>query len=224
MKEGSEKKTAHHGWSIRRSRRSELVARIASSDRSRRSRRPSRRFPLSSICAPIFREATDESWPAALSRDSERFEERLEVRQLLCLEPDVEAGIVELDDGGQLVGYSKITRDITELHETQRTMQENQLQIAQMQKMEALGQLTGGVAHDFNNLLMVVSGYIPRIKQLLAGQPKGLQAAEAIERAAARGATLTRQLLSFSRRQSLRPTIVNLAETVEAARSILGST
>jgi PAS domain S-box-containing protein len=69
------------------------------------------------------------------------------------------------DDEGRLVGYSKITRDITERHEAQRAMQDKQLQIAQMQKMEALGQLTGGVAHDFNNLLMVVSGYIPRIKR-----------------------------------------------------------
>ncbi len=128
-----------------------------------------------------------------------------------------------VDDSGQLIGYSKITRDITERREAQRTMQENQLQIAQMQKMEALGQLTGGVAHDFNNLLMVVSGYIPRIKELLAGHPKGLQAAKAIELATQRGATLTRQLLSFSRRQSLRPTAVNLAETVDAAHPILSS-
>ncbi len=78
------------------------------------------------------------------------------------------------DEEGQLVGYSKITRDITERHKAQRAMQESQVQIAHMQKMEALGQLTGGVAHDFNNLLMVVSGYIPRIKQLLAEHPKGL--------------------------------------------------
>jgi PAS domain S-box-containing protein len=127
------------------------------------------------------------------------------------------------DDEGRLVGYSKITRDITERHEAQRAMLDKQLQIAHMQKMEALGQLTGGVAHDFNNLLMVVSGYIPRIKQLLAEHPKGSQAAEAIELAAQRGATLTRQLLSFSRRQSLQPTIVSLVETVEAARPILGS-
>jgi CheY-like chemotaxis protein len=102
-------------------------------------------------------------------------------------------------------------------------MQETQAQLAQMQKMEALGQLTGGVAHDFNNLLMVINGYIPRIKQLLAEDPKGLRAAEAIELAAQRGATLTRQLLSFSRRQSLRPTIANLAEIIEAARPILTS-
>jgi PAS domain S-box-containing protein len=128
-----------------------------------------------------------------------------------------------VDEQGQLLGYSKITRDITERRNAQRALQETQTQLAQMQKMEALGQLTGGVAHDFNNLLMVVSGYIPRIKQLLADQPKGLKAAEAIELAAQKGATLTRQLLSFSRRQSLKPAVVNLGEIVENARPILSS-
>jgi PAS domain S-box-containing protein len=128
-----------------------------------------------------------------------------------------------ISDEGQLLGFSKITRDITERRNAQQVMQETQAQLAQMQKMEALGQLTGGVAHDFNNLLMVINGYIPRIKQLLAENPKGLRAAEAIELAAQRGATLTRQLLSFSRRQSLRPTVAKLADILDAARPILTS-
>ena len=128
-----------------------------------------------------------------------------------------------LDDNGQVLGFSKLTRDITERREAQLAMQKTQAQLAQIQKMEALGQLTGGVAHDFNNLLMVVSGYIPLIKQRLANDPKGQHAAEAIELAAQRGATLTRQLLSFSRRQSLNPTVVHLNEVMEAARPILDS-
>jgi PAS domain S-box-containing protein len=126
-------------------------------------------------------------------------------------------------DDGQVLGFSKLTRDITERREAQLAMQKTQTQLAQIQKMEALGQLTGGVAHDFNNLLMVVSGYIPMIKQRLANDAKGWHAAEAIELAAQRGATLTRQLLSFSRRQSLNPTVVHLNEVVEAARPILDS-
>ena len=128
-----------------------------------------------------------------------------------------------LDDNGQVLGFSKLTRDITERRNAQLAMQKTQTQLAQIQKMEALGQLTGGVAHDFNNLLMVVSGYIPLIKQRLANDPKGQHAAEAIELAAQRGATLTRQLLSFSRRQSLNPTVVHLNEVMEAARPILDS-
>jgi PAS domain S-box-containing protein len=127
------------------------------------------------------------------------------------------------DEQGKLIGFSKITRDITERHEAQKAMEATQAQLAQVQKMEAVGQLTGGVAHDFNNLLMIVSSYIPAIKRLAANDPKGMRAAEAIELAAQRGATLTRQLLSFSRRQSLNPEVIRLDEVVEAARPILTS-
>ena len=127
------------------------------------------------------------------------------------------------DEHGTLVGFSKITRDITERHEAQKAMEATQAQLAQVQKMEALGQLTGGVAHDFNNLLMIVSSYIPALKQRVLNDPKGLRAAEAIELAAQRGATLTRQLLSFSRRQSLNPVVVRLNDVLEAARPIVTS-
>ena len=127
------------------------------------------------------------------------------------------------DEHGKLIGFSKITRDITERHDAQKALEAAQAQMAQVQKMEALGQLTGGVAHDFNNLLMVVSGYIPALKQRLADDPKGLRAAEAIELAAQRGATLTRQLLSFSRRQSINPVVIKLNEVLEAARPIITS-
>jgi PAS domain S-box-containing protein len=127
------------------------------------------------------------------------------------------------DEHGRLVGFSKITRDITERHEAQKAMEATQAQLAQVQKMEAIGQLTGGVAHDFNNLLMIVSSYIPAIKRLAANDAKGMRAAEAIELAAQRGASLTRQLLSFSRRQSLNPEVIKLDEVVEAAGPILTS-
>ena len=126
-------------------------------------------------------------------------------------------------ENGKLIGFSKITRDITERHEAQKAMETTQAQLAQVQKMEALGQLTGGVAHDFNNLLMVVSGYITSIKERLADDPKGLRAAQAIETAAARGAALTRQLLSFSRRQTLDPEVVKLDQVVEATRPMLNT-
>src|SRR6185437_384725 len=64
------------------------------------------------------------------------------------------------DEHGELIGYAKITRDITERRDAQNALQEAQAQRAQAQKMDALGQLTGGVAHDFNNLLMVVVGHL----------------------------------------------------------------
>ena len=127
------------------------------------------------------------------------------------------------DDDGSLVGFAKITRDITERREAQLALQAAQAQRAQTQKMEALGQLTGGVAHDFNNLLMIVSGHVHTLKKLVADDPKGVRAAEAIELAARRGESLTRQLLSFSRRQMLTPVVAGVGERLEAVRPLIAS-
>jgi PAS domain S-box-containing protein len=125
------------------------------------------------------------------------------------------------DEQGELVGFAKITRDITERREAQIALQEAQTQRAHAQKMDALGQLTGGVAHDFNNLLMVVSGHIQTIKKKLADDPKIARAVQAIELAARRGETLTRQLLTFSRRQAFQPQVLAVSERVEACRTML---
>ena len=114
-----------------------------------------------------------------------------------------------------LVGFAKITRDITERREAQANLQKMQNQLAEAQKMDALGQLTGGVAHDFNNLLMVVSGHIQLLKKQVAGDAKSTRAAEAIELAAQRGASLTRQLLTFSRRQRVNPSAIALSEQID---------
>jgi PAS domain S-box-containing protein len=125
------------------------------------------------------------------------------------------------DENGTIIGYAKITRDITERRQAQQALEQAQVQLAHAQKMEALGQLTGGVAHDFNNLLMVISGYIHTLKGRLAGDPKLARAANAIEAAAQRGEALTRQLLSFSRRQSLHPVVLNLNEVLDALQPML---
>src|SRR5581483_7598178 len=107
------------------------------------------------------------------------------------------------DEAGELVGFAKITRDITERRNAQLELQAAQRQRAHAQRMDALGQLTGGVAHDFNNLLMVVSGHIRTLQKAVADDTKLSRAANAISYAAERGAALTRQLLTFSRRQAL---------------------
>jgi PAS domain S-box-containing protein len=126
------------------------------------------------------------------------------------------------DEQGTLIGFAKITRDITERREAQATLEEAQEQLAHAQKMETLGQLTGGVAHDFNNLLMIVSGHTQLLKKRLT-DPKDLRAIEAIQLAASRGESLTRQLLAFSRRQRLKPVVVNLNEHVANFREMLSS-
>jgi PAS domain S-box-containing protein len=125
------------------------------------------------------------------------------------------------DETGELIGFAKITRDITERRKVQLELEETQRQRAHAQRMDALGQLTGGVAHDFNNLLMIVSGHINTIKKAVADDPKLSRAAKAIAYAAQRGATLTRQLLTFSRRQTINPIVFQVAERVGAFRAML---
>jgi PAS domain S-box-containing protein len=127
------------------------------------------------------------------------------------------------NDDGSLAGFAKITRDITERREAQLALEKIQRQLAEAQKMDALGQLTGGVAHDFNNLLMVVSGHVQTLKKAAADDPKMQRAAQAIELAAQRGANLTRQLLSFSRRQRVNPQATDVGARIEAVREVLTS-
>ena len=127
------------------------------------------------------------------------------------------------DPQGVLIGYAKVTRDITERRTAQAALQRAQEQLTHSQKMEALGQLTGGVAHDFNNLLMIVGGHVRIVKKLLHDNPRGLQAAEAIETAAKRGETLTRQLLAFSRRQPLNPVVAELGQRIDTLRALLAN-
>lgn len=126
------------------------------------------------------------------------------------------------DETGNLVGFAKITRDITERRNAQEALERARQQLALAQKMEALGQLTGGVAHDFNNLLMVVSGQAQALLRRLTDQ-KNARSLEAILAAASRGEALTRQLLTFARRQPQNPRTVDLNQTVAAFRDVLSS-
>jgi two-component system NtrC family sensor kinase len=101
---------------------------------------------------------------------------------------------------------------------TRRQVAESALK--QSQRLEALGQLTGGVAHDFNNLLMVVGGSAQRLKRR-HHDPADLRSLDMIESAVRKGSNLTRQLLSFARRQSLSPKVIDLVDCIEKFREIL---
>ena len=118
-------------------------------------------------------------------------------------------------EGDTLVGFAKITRDITERREAELKFEQMQKQLAESQKLDALGQLTGGVAHDFNNLLMIISGSLHTLKNGPDNDPRRQRALVAIETAAKRGAALTSQLLTFARRQSVNPEPINVAERIE---------
>jgi PAS domain S-box-containing protein len=125
------------------------------------------------------------------------------------------------DDSGTLIGFANIIRDATERRDAQEKLVEAREQLAMAQKMEAIGKLTGGIAHDFNNLLMIIGGNAQIFKRLL--DPKLPRAIEAIQTAAKRGESLTRQLLTFSRRQQLSPTVVDLGACIRTMRPMIES-
>jgi PAS domain S-box-containing protein len=111
------------------------------------------------------------------------------------------------DDQGEIIGFAKITRDITEATETREALAAAQEALAQSQKMEAVGQLTGGLAHDFNNLLAGIGGSLELMRSRLAqGRLSEIDRfATAAQEAVRRAAALTHRLLAFSRRQTLDP-------------------
>jgi PAS domain S-box-containing protein len=127
-----------------------------------------------------------------------------------------------LADDGTLLGFAKVTRDVTDRHKAQAALDEAREKLAQAQKMEALGQLTGGIAHDFNNLLMIVSGHAQLLRHRTT-EERNLRAIDAIAAATSRGESLTRQLLAFSRRQPLSPVVIDLKQRIESVRDMLGS-
>jgi PAS domain S-box-containing protein len=116
--------------------------------------------------------------------------------------------------GGHLVGFAKITRDITE-----RRAAEGRLR--QAQKMEAVGQFTGGAAHDFNNLLMAILGSLEILRKRLPNDPRLLSLLDNAMQGAKRGSTLTQRMLAFARRQELKQEAVDLPHLVNNMLELL---
>ena len=113
------------------------------------------------------------------------------------------------DEAGSLIGFAKVTRDITERKQAAEALERANAALFQSQKLEAIGNLTGGVAHDFNNLLSVLSNGL----QVLTTQSRthlDAKMLEMMQRAIDRGASLTQQLLAFARQQPLKTETVNL--------------
>ena len=119
-------------------------------------------------------------------------------------------------EGEKIVGFAKITRDMTELHEAQLELERSQAALVQAQKMEAVGQLTGGLAHDFNNLLTGIAGSLELMRSRLAqGRINEVERyVSAALGATSRAASLTHRLLAFSRRQNLEPAAVDVNKLV----------
>jgi len=132
------------------------------------------------------------------------------------------------DEEGTLVGFAKITRDITEKRQADELLEQTRAALFQAQKMEAIGKLTGGVAHDFNNVLQVLRGNLELLQSRHRHDGWSMERLGGAIYAVGRGAKLASQLLAFGRRQALRPVVVNLAAMVRGAddllRRLLGET
>ena len=113
-------------------------------------------------------------------------------------------------DDGELIGFAKITRDMSEKREAQLRLDESKEQLFRSQKMEALGQLTGGLAHDFNNLLTAILGATELATRSTDNPEKLKRMLEGVRGSAQRGASLTKQLLAFARAQPLAITQIDL--------------
>lgn len=128
-------------------------------------------------------------------------------------------------ESGEHIGFAKVTRDATEWKKAQEELEEARTALAQAQKLQALGELAGGVAHDFNNLMTVIVGaadFLRRRPNLSA--EKRQQYVDAIYETGTRATKLTDQLLAFGRRRPLRPEVVDANATVDALSDMLRRT
>jgi two-component system, cell cycle sensor histidine kinase and response regulator CckA len=168
-----------------------------------------------SIIHPDDRERTATAAAAAL--DSGKTNSVLEFRWLtrdgrfLWVES---TSAVALDEQGRPGGLRGVTIDISERKRVEEALHKSEEQLQQSQKLEAIGQLAGGIAHDFNNLLTVVSGYCGLALNQLQDEEFVRHSIEEIKKAGERAASLTRQLLAFSRKQVLQPKVIDLNSVV----------
>ena len=134
------------------------------------------------------------------------------------------------DPEGQLIGFAKITKDVTEQRESRQALEDAREALFQSQKMEAIGQLTGGVAHDFNNLLTVILGGLESIGRQIALLPESsiatriTRSRELAVVGVKRAATLTSRLLAFARQQALTPAHVDANKLISGIAEMLRRT
>jgi PAS domain S-box-containing protein len=124
-------------------------------------------------------------------------------------------------DDASIIGYAKITRDITERKEGEQRLEKAREALVQSQKMEAIGHLTGGIAHDFNNLLAAVLGSLELVRKRMRGDEKLALLVDNAILGAQRGAALTQRMLAFARRQELKSETIHIPELVIGMTELL---
>ncbi|MCP1495987.1 PAS domain S-box-containing protein [Pseudomonas migulae] len=126
-------------------------------------------------------------------------------------------------DTGTLLGFAKITRDITEATHAQQALEQTREALFQAQKMQAIGQLSGGIAHDFNNLLTVILGNLEIVRKRVGEDSKITRLLDNAVQGALRGVSLTQRMLAFARRQELKTEPVEIPKLVEGITGLLRS-
>ncbi|EJM48675.1 PAS domain S-box [Pseudomonas sp. GM33] len=126
-------------------------------------------------------------------------------------------------DTGNLLGFAKITRDITDVTQAQQVLEQTREALFQAQKMQAIGQLSGGIAHDFNNLLTVILGNLEIVRKRVTDNPKLTRLIDNATQGALRGVSLTQRMLAFARRQELKSEPVRIPALVEGISGLLRS-
>ena len=129
-----------------------------------------------------------------------------------------------IGENGQLMGFAKVTRDITDRRRAQEELEEARAALFQSQKLQALGELTGGIAHDFNNLITVIRGSAELLQNEDLPVERRRLYARAIAETADRAATLTSRLLAFGRRQALKPEVIVPGVRLDAFCEVLSRT
>jgi PAS domain S-box-containing protein len=124
-------------------------------------------------------------------------------------------------EDGTLLGFAKVTRDITTQRESRKALEDARETLFQAQKMDAIGQLTGGVAHDFNNLLMVILGSLEILRKRISADPRTISLLENAIAGAKRGRALTQRMLAFARRQELSVESVDLPALINGMSELL---
>ena len=127
------------------------------------------------------------------------------------------------DDTGAILGFAQVTRDVTERGKAQGDLERAREALFQSQKMDAIGQLTGGVAHDFNNLLMAVLGSLELLRKKMPDDPQKMRLLDNAIQGAKRGAILTQRMLAFARRQELDSRPIDLSNLVRGMTDLLQS-
>jgi PAS domain S-box-containing protein len=124
-------------------------------------------------------------------------------------------------DDGQLLGFAKVTRDITPQRAARQALEQAREALFQSQKMEAVGQLTGGIAHDFNNLLMAIQASLEMLGRRIPDEPRTSVLIRNALEATQRGAALTQRMLAFARRQDLNPEPIDVPSLVRGMTDLL---